>query len=332
MKHYLFVAWWMSICGLASAAAPSASLIEAPRKIWDRAPHNAFTDLAYWKGQFICAFREGRGHVSTDGQIRVLSSPDGNQWESAALIALDGYDLRDAGLSITPAGRLMLTGGAAPRRQDNESAPTGTFMAFTRDGHQWTEPKIVVKPGRWLWRVTWHGGRAYGVAYAAPDGRPITTLLAWDDGTVLRPLVRQMFNEGYPTEAVLRFGENGTAYCLQRRDGEPPHNTAFLGVSAAPYFKWQWHDLQMFFGGPNFIQIPSGQWIAAGRLLDNGMARTALAQLDVDEKTLRPILVLPSGGDTSYPGLVWHDDMLWVSYYSSHEGKASIYLAKVRIE
>jgi hypothetical protein len=41
---------------------------------------------------------------------------------------------------------------------------------------------------------------------------------------------------------------------------------------------------------------------------------------------------LPSGGDTSYPGLLWHNDMLYVSYYSGHEGKTSIYLAKVKIK
>jgi len=40
------------------------------------------------------------------------------------------------------------------------------------------------------------------------------------------------------------------------------------------------------------------------------------------------LLRLPSGGDTSYPGLVWHGGLLWVSYYSSHEGRASIYLAR----
>ena len=42
------------------------------------------------------------------------------------------------------------------------------------------------------------------------------------------------------------------------------------------------------------------------------------------------IYVLPSGGDTSYPGFIVIEDELWVSYYSSHEAKnASIYLAKV---
>ena len=226
----------------------------------------------------------------------------------------------------------MLIGGAAPRKNDNQSAPTGTFVAFSRDGHQWTEPKIVVEPGRWLWRVTWHDGQAYGVAYAAPDGHPFTTLLASDNGTEFRELVPQMFGDGYPTEAVVRFGDSDTAYCLQRRDGESPHNSAFLGVSSPPYTEWQWHDLEIYFGGPNFIQMPSGQWIAAGRILEEGVATTALAELNVEQKTLRPILSLPSGGDTSYPGLVWHDGILWVSYYSSHEGKTSIYLAKVRIE
>ena len=28
---------------------------------------------------------------------------------------------------------------------------------------------------------------------------------------------------------------------------------------------------------------------------------------------------------------VWHEELLWVSYYSSHEGKTSVYLAKVRL-
>ena len=43
-----------------------------------------------------------------------------------------------------------------------------------------------------------------------------------------------------------------------------------------------------------------------------------------------PVLKLASGGDTSYPGMVWHEGLLWLSYYSSHEGRASIYLAKIR--
>ncbi|MDW8222989.1 MAG: hypothetical protein RMJ82_08570, partial [Gemmatales bacterium] len=55
-------------------------------KIWDRAPHNAFTDLIRFQGRWFCTFREGKDHVSSDGALRVITSTDGMQWESAALI------------------------------------------------------------------------------------------------------------------------------------------------------------------------------------------------------------------------------------------------------
>jgi hypothetical protein len=331
MRNLCFLIVSLLLCDAALGASPEATIVEV-KPIWDAAPHNAFTDLARWNGSFWCAFREGRAHVSADGKIRVLTSADGADWESAALVAHDDYDLRDAGLSTTPEGRLMLIGGAAPRKEDNQRAPTGSFVSFSRDGSTWTEPKIVVEPGRWLWRVTWHGDTAYGVSYATPEGRPYTALLTSDDGQKFRALVPQLFGEGYPTEATLRFEDDGTMLCLQRRDGEPDARSAYLGIAEPPCTDWQWHDLGIYFGGPNFIQIPSGHWIAAGRIFRDEGPKTELAHLDVQNKTLTPIVELKSGGDNSYPGLVWHDDTLWVSYYSSHEGKAKIYLAKVKID
>ena len=128
------------------------------------------------------------------------------------------------------------------------------------------------------------GDRAYGVSYAAPDGRPFTSLLTSEDGIHYRELVSQMCGDGYPTEATLRFSAEGTLYCLQRRDGEEPENSALLGVSKPPYTQWQWHDLKIYFGGPNFIQVPSGQWIAAGRVLRGDGPKTELAVLDVERK------------------------------------------------
>jgi|tagenome__1003787_1003787.scaffolds.fasta_scaffold20854865_2 hypothetical protein len=317
-----------------AAAEPSLKL-ESVKKIWGEAPHCAFTDLTYWKGEFICAFREGRAHVATDGKIRLLASKDGENWSPAALVQLDGFDLRDAGLSLTPDGRLMLNGGAAPRKNDKDRAPTGTFVSFSDDGRNWTTPQIVVEPGRWLWRVTWQDGQAYGISYTSfrgPTGESYSALLTSDDGLHLHELVPKLYREGTPTEATLRFAGDGTAYCLQRRDGKPPRKSALFGTSRPPYKQWTWADLGMHVGGPNFIQLPSGRWIAAGRFFDDKKPSTKLAWLDVDKKSIEPILDLPSGGDTSYPGLVWHDGKLWVSYYSSHEGKAQIYLAKVNVE
>jgi hypothetical protein len=65
--------------------------------------------------------------------------------------------------------------------------------------------------------------------------------------------------------------------------------------------------------------------------LYDGGARTSICQIDPESAKLTELLKLPSGGDTSYAGLVMHDGSLWVSYYSSHEGKTNIYLAKVEL-
>ncbi len=313
-----------------AAEVPPAKILSV-EKISDRAPHSAFTDLIYWNNQFVCAFREGRGHVSADGKIRVLTSVDGDQWESSALIELKDMDLRDAGLSVSPDGKLMLIGGACPRPKDGEHAPTGTFVSFSDDAKTWSKPQVVTKPGRWLWRVTWHDGKAYGVSYgSSANGVRASSLVASDDGIHYNDIVSQMLADGWPTEAVIRFDAHNTAYCLQRRDGKS-NNSAMLGISNPPYTEWNWHDLGQFFGGPNLIQLPSGEWIAAGRMIVDGKAKTVLATLDAAKMTLTKLLELPSGGDTSYPGLVWHNDRLYVSYYSSHEDKTNIYLAQIEL-
>jgi len=331
--YRLFVLLLMGASSALGAAPVTAEVAEV-KKIWDKAPHNAFTDLARWNDRFYCVFREGRGHVSADGRVRVLESKDADSWRPVALVALKGYDLRDPKVSVTPDGKLMLTGGAAPRQKDNQSVPTGTFVCFSKDGRQWSQPQIVVQPGRWLWRITWHKTKAYGVSYAAGERMPYIDLLVSDDGIKYRQHVDELFGQGYPTEVTLRFDTDETCYALVRRDrrGNEP-SSALLGISSPDYKKWQWHDLgKKFngFGGPNFIKIPGGYWIGAGRMHQGG-SHTALTYIDARGGTMTKLVKLPSGGDTSYPGLLWHNHRLYVSYYSSHEGKTSIYLAKVKV-
>ncbi len=328
----------IALIGLQTAVVSAGTPLEVKlldvTKIWDAAPHNAFTDLVRWNDQFYCAFREGRGHVSADGRIRVLSSKDADAWNSTGSIELAGYDLRDAHLSVTPDNRLMLLGGAAPREKDGQSAPTGSFVAFSKDGKEWTKPQIVSEPGRWLWCVTWHGGKAFGVAYPASQGEPSIELLTSNDGIAWQSLVPELYGTGFPNETTLRFDPSGTCYALVRRDkhANEPYS-AVLGISRGNYTQWQWFDLGAEFngfGGPNLIQLPSGHWLAAGRMHQDG-AHTALCYLDMNEHKMTRLLKFPSGGDTSYPGLLWHNDLLYMSYYSTHEGKTSIYLAEIKI-
>jgi hypothetical protein len=308
------------------AADPQGAELVSVRKIWDAAPHNAFTDLARFDGQWFCTFREGKAHVSPDGSLRVLVSSDGDEWESAALIKSQPGDLRDPKLTITPDKRLMLTAARAIR--DGQNKGHQSLVWFSSDGRKWSEPAEIGDRDFWLWRTTWHRGIAYSIGYGARPNLSWVRLYSSSDAKQFEPLKDKLFDLGEPNESSLVFLPDDRGLCLLRRDGRP--NTALLGIAAPPYTDWQWKDLGKRIGGPHMIRLPDGRIVAAVRLLDGG-ARTALCWLDPDAGTLGELIKLPSGGDTSYAGLVWHDDLLWVSYYSSHESKTSIYLAKVRL-
>lgn len=294
-------------------------------RIWDAAPHSAFTDLARFRDGWFCVFREAERHVhGRDGRIRVLASPDGSSWESAALLSEEGVDLRDPKLSVTPDGRLMLLAGGSVYA-DEKLVTRRPRVAFSADGRAWSAPTPVLSEGEWLWRVTWHSGRAYGVSYAASETAWTLKLFASDDGLHYE-LVCDLDVPGRPTETTLRFLPDESLMALVRRDGDD--REAWIGTSRAPYTDWSWHASGHRVGGPDFVVVPGkGIW-AAGRDYRDGTT-TVLARLDAER--YEPVLTLPSGGDTSYPGLVWHEGLLWTSYYSSHEGKASIYLARIEL-
>jgi len=83
-------------------------------------------------------------------------------------------------------------------------------------------------------------------------------------------------------------------------------------------------------GGPHIISLPDGRIVAAVRRYGD-TPWTSLNWVDAADGKLTEFLALPSGGDTGYAGLCWHDNLLWASYYSSHEQRASIYLAKIKL-
>jgi hypothetical protein len=299
------------------------TLIDA-RKIWDKAPHNAFTDLVRFRDRWFCVFREGKGHVSPDGALRVITSADAEKWESAALITSTNSDLRDAKITVTPDGQLMLCGAEA--LHDKSKHTHQSLAWFSKDGRTWSDKIEIGDPDFWLWRVTWHKGKAYGIGYGCGKDQSVR-LYSSNDGRKFDTVVERLFDVGYPNETSLVF-EGDAAYCLLRRDGNA--NTGLIGVSQPPYAKWEWKELGKRIGGPHMLRLPDGRFVAAVRLYD-GHQRTSLCWIEPQSGKLSEFLKLPSAGDTSYAGLVLHDGLLWVSYYSSHEGKTAIYLAKVKM-
>lgn len=335
---------WSRCCRLllvlaaAAGCGPSGAKLVSVQKIWDQAPHSAFTDLVRFQDQWYCTFREGQDHTSHDGSVRVITSADGENWSSVVHLPPEpGNDLRDPKLVVTPDGRLMLL--AAERKSlgtDQESY--NPWVSFSRDGKEWTPREPVGEPDFWLWRVSWREGTGYGVGYTTREAysqrnsqQEFARLYRTQDGVRYETHVNVFFSRGYPNESAIVFHEDGTAVCLLRRDGKTD-NSAQIGVSEPPYTLWNWKDTGQRIGGPNLIVLPDGRHVISGRLyLPDGDRRTLLWSLDPEAGTVSELLRLPSGGDTSYAGMVWHEGLLWMSYYSTHEGKTSVYLAKVDV-
>ncbi|MCH2571214.1 MAG: glycoside hydrolase [Planctomycetes bacterium] len=330
--------------GLASLLSTFTYAGEAPevvsvQKIWDHGKWNGTTDLIRFQDKWWCSFREANSHAGGEGLARILVSHDGTDWKLAATLSERRLDLRDPHLSIMPNGKLMCILAATRWGHDDKNSWDGRSQALTRsprvsfstDGFNWTTPKQVLAEDHWLWRVTWNKGIGYCMSKLG-EGRDPRRLMLYTttDGLewnwVCEP--RLPDNTWNGSETTLRFLPDDTLIALTR-----PH---WVGSSQPPYREWKWTRFASYqedsrfgdIGGPNFIRLPDGSLWGSGRLYAP-RKRTVLARMTAT--SYEPVLDIPSGGDNSYPGMVWHDGRLWLSYYSGHEGKANIYLAKIRI-
>jgi hypothetical protein len=323
------------IVGLCWAPPTTAALVARlldVQRIWNDAPHNAFTDLVRFDDAFYVAFREGPLHVvpavgQPGGDLRVLRSEDGQNWTTAALFegGID-RDFRDAKMTIAPNGNLILAGAYAPHDSPSERQ---SIAWSTGDGVNWSDMANIGDANYWLWGVQSHGHHVYSIAYGPTTSGPPawhTRLYRGNDGTSFDTWVPTLTADSGSSEAALLFRSDDTAVALVRRDAGSFN--AVLGTATGDFSEWTFQDTGVRVGGPEMIELPTGQIVAGGRLY-NGGQRTSLMWVDPENASLTEFLTLPSAGDSSYPGMVWHNDRLWVSYYSSHEGRASIYMAQI---
>ncbi|MCV2885476.1 hypothetical protein OE749_12295 [Aestuariibacter sp. AA17] len=291
-----------------------------------RDQHNGFTDLCYFNNQLFCCYREATNHVSRDGNIRILTLDLSGNVVAENQINWWQCDLRDPKLTITPDNQLLLIAYA---RTQSESKPVCWSSA---DGTSWSSPRFFGDAYWWLWRIRWHQNQAYGLAYNRSaqaihlyQGHPKRRFYCFEKNV----LSKEKQGLGYPNESDMMFDSLGTCYALVRRDADTC--TAQLGIASAPFKKWTWHDLHQYIGGPVMLPLDDNYCLVAGRQWEYDQISTAIWTLNLKDKSLTHLITLPSAGDCSYPGLVKVNDTLYVSYYSSHEGKTNVYLAQLAL-
>lgn len=341
MNFFRLIILWAVVLG--SATTLNAQQISySVEKIWGNGQHCAFTSIAEFKGKYYVTFREAQSHVfdsdgEARGKIRILVSEDGKTWETLPLIAKEGYDLRDPKLAVMPDGRLMITiGGSIYRKQ--KLVDCQPHVCFSEDGKTFTQPHpIVIESQRkgeseWLWRVTWQGDTGYGISYGGPEGQEADIKLLKTTDGINYSLVKTFPEiEGFPNEATVRFLTDGRMAILLRRDGGDCQ--AMWGLSSAPFTEWTWKKSGFYLGGPDFIVLDDNRIVAGGRTrLVPHAAKTTLFVGDNNGRFIDAV-ILPSGGDTSYPGFITVGNELWVSYYSMHDSpNASVFLAKFPLD
>ncbi|WP_438863482.1 hypothetical protein [Neptunicella sp.] len=307
---------------------------DGQKMLYNKASHNAFTDLCVYRQQLYCCFRAAQDHISPDGNIVVLHLGWQGEIQAETKIRMPGCDLRDPKLSVSADGKLILLAYGRHYDQQHKFLYSQPYVWFSTDGNSWSCAKPIGQKNWWLWRLSWYGDKALGFAYnrrqqtlALYAGNPLRTF-----EKILPEAFSQRKNKlGYPNESDICFNPDGTAYAIIRRDADS--GSAQLGIAKPPYKQWRWHNLDFYLGGPAMLLINQQQAVLAGRIWQPSGPKTALINLDLGTFEAKIRQILPSDGDCSYPGLVKQDNQLYVSYYSSHINQQSaIYLHRINVE
>lgn len=143
-------------------------------------------------GRLLVVYREGAGHVRSDGRIRVVESvDDGATWSEPRTVADGEYDDRDPKIveladGTVLVGFFVLKWGAGGRHTS-----LGTYVSRSEDGGRtWSEPRTV-----WL-------------AWAVSHGAAVQL----DGGDVLLPLYGRPSPGGREQALVVRSTDGGRTW------------------------------------------------------------------------------------------------------------------------
>jgi len=298
------------------------------RAAFSNGEHNAFTDLAWFKGHIYLTFRScPDGHmVFPTSSIIVLKSSTGKDWTQVHSFSVKNRDTRDPHFAQLNGELFVYTGTwyCGPNKPEirNINQMVG-YGVSTKDGKQWCSSFMLEGTyGHYVWRAATYNGRVYMCGRRTRDFAEVTTLqerskllqsqiLSSDDGKRFIPV--GTFQEKDGDETAFMFDDSGSITAVSRRG----RGTAELITLSSNFRIKTRQDLGRYIGGP-FIGRFGNHTLVAGRNIVNGIPKMVICKL-VSGK-LQNLCELPAGGDCSYPGMVQLcPGCILVSYYSSHE-------------
>ncbi len=294
--------------------------------------HNSNSDLILWRGNFWLIHQNSIFHFGTGvSKLFLWRSMDGVVWWKVAEFSVDGEDIRDPKFTVIN-GNLFLY--VLPNK-DFFAEPYTTFFAYSRDGTKWSVLKEVEGDAKgWLlWRPkTVDNVQWYVTGYWSGHGR--SALFSSEDG-IRWNMVSEIHSGDRNDETDFEFIDSRTIIAtlrLEKSDsvfGDSEAGT-MIAVSKYPYNQWEkkytkltrldgpclfrWGDKVLALGRRDLYN--EGPFWYTGSIFNR--KRTSLFVVEPDG--LKFLVDLPSGGDTSYGGVAYRGDYLYICYYSSPLG------------
>jgi len=304
--------------------------IQSIKKIATDGRHNAFTGLAFFKGRYFLAFRNGAQHAGgSKGTQLLLGSTDGENWELLhnksffeRWNAGEQMDYRDS-YFLNLGHELRLYSFSTPFDAKGELDPrkSKSIVQITRDGTTWGEP-IFAYEGAVLWKPIFHDSQFWCAGYRRlPHPGPLVTELYHSpDGITWKfyaPITEGNEAALLPTALGLR--------CFVRTNKAPHHME--IWESQGDFTVWEKVAvIPKGIQGPQ-LQLIDGKCYLFGREIhssiempvqSSALRRTKAWKIEGDQAV--EVLEFPSKGDTSYVGTAMRPDgSLLASYYSQHE-------------
>lgn len=289
--------------------------------------HLAFTDIVYYDEKWRVAFRASDKHVyGQNGKIKVYSSLDKSNWILEKTFENDLYDLRDPDFYFFNNELFLKLHGTL--YSDREILDYTEFLVPYSTQGGWGEVSAVNENLEyWLWKFSEIDNRLLSIGYRTNfETAPVTAnlkLFEITNGNAVA--VCDIDLPGHYNEGVIKK-MNGKNIAIVRNEW----GNLFLGEIDLNNCEFIDYEFPLkITGGPEFVWLGNNEILIIGRFIQSGLISVVAVTYNIEEKSIVAYQFLESGGDCGYPGIQKDGDSFILSYYSSHEGTASIYINSI---
>ena len=319
-------------------AAAAGVRVGWTRRIYADDRWSGWPDIVRWRGTYYVCFANGSAHGSRDHSILLITSENLEVWtEPKVVLGPPGDHLESFFLATEE--RLFIH--ASWRDGDQ---PVHTDIILTEDAKTWSDRKQGYDDRYIFWGQSKHDGMFYVAAHIDP---PVCEnyLLASRNGEQWKQI--SLITSDRTTETTLCSLSTGELMSLSRRS---PRDFVLVCFADPPYTEWRPVKTDTVLEGAAVAEIGE-RIVAMGRCSEFEGQESIARWYDASRRTgiffyanggFRRQALLPSGGDTGYPGILpLEDHRALVVWYSEHERMqdadyqykrcASIYLATIAI-